>query len=1165
MTGPVGEFTVDGPLPGTGRLALEASAGTGKTYALSALSTRLLAEGGVTIDQLLVVTFTRAAAAELRDRIRRRVVGAARFLRAAGPLDAGDDEVHRVLAQGGPADRAERSARLERAVADFDTATITTIHGFCTQVLATLGATGDHNPDAVMVQDTADLVAGACADLRARVAFEEGEDVGRSLTGWVNCALNNPSLRIEAASGTAKDEHRRDLVRSGADAVRERLVRTGSISYDGLLEAVRVAVTGSPAVAERLAAQFPVALIDEFQDTDPVQWDIFRTIYSTGDGEHRPGTRVVVVGDPKQAIYGFRGGDIHTYLDAVAGSELRTLATNWRSDGPVLSAMNALGEGWELGDALIPYRPVRPAPGNEEGRLHDARGRPLPAMEIRCAVGPGLPVTRGGIQTDAALNACVEDLVDRLQGLLRGRAAIDGVEVAPGDIAVLVHANRWAPQVQRALARAGIPSVVAGGSNVAESVAADQWRILLDALVRPADPTRARAVALSWFGGWAAGDVWETARPHGDDAQLTELQSQLEGWSGVLRSRGVSALLSAVWSGTGLAPRVLAEPGGERNLTDLEHLGELLHGASGGRPVGPESLRALLDGLRVGEEEDPEAIKRRIDTDASSVTIMTLHASKGLEFPIVCVPSLWNLGVTVRQRVYRDEQGPVLDVSSDGRVKAVKPVHELAKQEVRGQNLRLAYVGLTRARHQTIVWWSPASGAASSPIAPFLFGAGGGTPPPPEDTVAALRERVAGVGADAWIEVSPTAPPEDHRRDASRPTTGADGVDTTGAPDAGGVGGAEGAVVPAGAEDGRRPGDLVVAALRHPIDRSAGRWSFTAATRRADDHDDHDRDDQVDRDRDRDEGDEGDGHRAPRPAGDPDDPSLGDAGDADEQVPPPPVLFDGLGAGAAFGTLVHTALEHLDFTADVDDQLRASLDVPWSSVPAELVPRLVAAISASVHTPLGAAFGGARLADVAATDRLDELDFELPLGRRIDRDRPSLVVPVSAAGIGAVLVDHLDDRDPVRAWATRLADGSIPVELGGFLTGSVDLVMRLPTPDGADHRFCIVDYKTNRLGSWGVPDTVANYHPDLLPLAMASHHYPLQAVLYSVALHRYLRWRLPSYRPEVHLGPVGYLFVRGMVGPDTPAPGGGTHGVFAWTPPSAAVAALSDLLHGGPA
>ena len=363
------EFAADGPLPGVGRVMLRASAGTGKTFALSALATRLVAEGVVPVEQLLGVTYTRAAAAELRDRVRRRLVDAVRFLADPRRWPGEPDPVLRSLLDVDREVQDRRRHRLARAVVDFDTATITTIHGFCTQVLLTLGSVGGHNPDAVLVQDTKELVTAACADALTAVVLDgPGPGTPTKLRAWVAAVLNNPGVHVVARSGREPDLATAELVERAARSVRDRLVGTGSISYDGLLEAVRDALHESPAAAERLAAQFPVALIDEFQDTDPLQWDIFRTIYTEDGVRHRDRTRLVLVGDPKQAIFAFRGGDIHTYLAAAEGADVLTLSTNWRSDGAVLRAMNGLCRGWELGDPRLRYEAVRPAPDHEAPR-----------------------------------------------------------------------------------------------------------------------------------------------------------------------------------------------------------------------------------------------------------------------------------------------------------------------------------------------------------------------------------------------------------------------------------------------------------------------------------------------------------------------------------------------------------------------------------------------------------------------------------------------------------------------------------------------------------------------------------------------------------------------------------------------------------------------------
>jgi exodeoxyribonuclease V beta subunit len=271
-------------------------------------------------------------------------------------------------------------------------------------------------------------------------------------------------------------------------------------------------------------------------------------------------------------------------------------------------------------------------------------------------------------------------------------------------------------------------------------------------------------------------------------------------------------------------------------------------------------------------------------------------------------------------------------------------------------------------------------------------------------------------------------------------------------------------------------------------------------------------------------------------------------------------------------------LELVDFTSPtLDADLRAELGRQLARRPIDLSPRrgdgtrgehaegvelLVAGLVDAVHTPLGALLGDRRLADLARVDRLDELDFDLRLGS-------SGGLAATDAELGALVEAHLApadlfDRQPLHEWARSLLDGRFDAELAGHLTGSIDAVLRLTGPDGTP-RFVVVDYKTNRLTAPGAVASAADYHPDRLVAAMADHHYPLQALLYSVALHRYLRWRLgDAYDPAVHLGGVAYLFVRGMVGPDTAVHDGQRHGVFTWAVPPALVVSLSDLLAGAP-
>jgi exodeoxyribonuclease V beta subunit len=273
-----------------------------------------------------------------------------------------------------------------------------------------------------------------------------------------------------------------------------------------------------------------------------------------------------------------------------------------------------------------------------------------------------------------------------------------------------------------------------------------------------------------------------------------------------------------------------------------------------------------------------------------------------------------------------------------------------------------------------------------------------------------------------------------------------------------------------------------------------------------------------------------------------------------------------LPSGAAFGSLVHGVLEESDPEApDLRSELAAHTrtQLQWWPV-GVAAEELADALLPSQLTPLGAAASGLRLVDIPMRDRLCELDFEFPLtgGDRAETARPD----VHLHDLAPLLAAHLPADDPLAPYAGLLSGALGEQSLRGYLSGSIDVVLRVPgrPADPHGHRYVVVDYKTNLLGETGVPVTSADYGHEEMAAAMLHSHYPLQALLYSVVLHRYLRWRLPSYAPEEHLGGVLYLFLRGMCGPDTPVVDGHVAGVFDWSPPAALVTDLSDLLEGRP-
>ncbi len=265
-----------------------------------------------------------------------------------------------------------------------------------------------------------------------------------------------------------------------------------------------------------------------------------------------------------------------------------------------------------------------------------------------------------------------------------------------------------------------------------------------------------------------------------------------------------------------------------------------------------------------------------------------------------------------------------------------------------------------------------------------------------------------------------------------------------------------------------------------------------------------------------------------------------------------------LPTGATFGTLVHSVLEAADpFAEDLTAELETLVRDHLTWWPVDVPPADLAAALVPMHdTSLGPLADGLTLRQIGMRDRLCELDFEFPLaGGDLDVASPT----VRLADVGAVLRRWLPASDPLAHYADRLAGDALGNQsLRGYLTGSIDVVLRIP--NGHGHRYVVVDYKTNWLGDGTESLTAAHYDRARLAEAMLHSDYPLQALLYSVVLHRFLRWRQPGYDPERHLGGVLYLFIRGMCGPDTPVVDGHTAGVFDWRPPAAMIVELSDLL-----
>ncbi len=1102
-------FDLAGPLPEPGVTVLEASAGTGKTYAVAALAARFVAEGIAPLDRLLVITFSRAATQELRDRVRTTFVEAAEALRTGEP--GPHPTLYAALAtiEGRPADDHERGQRRQRlldAIANYDAATIATTHEFCHAVLRSLGVAGNSDT-AERLQDDISTLAGEVIDDRylasyadlpeAVVSFKEAR---RAATA----ALDNPHAQlrpVDEPAGTPAEA----LV-GFAEGVRTevevRKRRTGVFTFDDVLSRLARAVEPAESfAAERMRARWDVVLVDEFQDTDPVQWDVLRGAFA----EH---ARLVLIGDPKQAIYAFRGGDIPTYLRAVEGATMQTLGDNWRSDPAVVDALQVLTRGARLGDERITVHPVKAQ--REQSSLHGGGESRAGGVRLRQVHRDGFRINKsGGIAIGVLREHIAQDLAGDIAATLASGVQYDAPggrrALCAGDIAVLLHSvKEEGPRIQAELTQRGVPSVINAAESVMLSQGAREWERLLEAMEKPQLPGRVRAAALTSF--FATDPVELDA---GGDDLTDSLAERVRSWLDLFGSRGVAAVLGAAQA-AGLAARVLTQPGGERLLTDLQHVGQLLHQAAQRERLG---LTGLLAWLREAVEEGNrnDSRRRRLDVDAEAVQLVTIHGSKGLEYPVVYLPQIFDRAVKDWPTIhaYHEDDQRCLDVADSPAAKRA------ARREEAEEELRLAYVAMTRAKAQVVLWWAPTYNGPNAALTRLLFGRQPGTPEvEPRASFGESDDEVRAV-LQRWAEA------------------GAFRLETA-------------EVVDAEVEPQPHPGTLVARAFDRTIDTEWRRTSYSGLIRA---------EEQV----------VAGATSEPEQAGTDDEDELDSTGEAEPEAPIGADLaelvspMNGLVAGATFGSLVHAVLEHADPQAD---DLRAELlarvqqERRWWSVSATS-EELADALLPMQHSSLGPLAENRTLAGLPLRDRLRELDFEIPMaGGDLAATEGRLLGEFADA-----LETHLPAADPMRTYADRLRSPSMGGQaLRGYLSGSIDVVLRVGEPERP--RYVVVDYKTNSLGEPGRPLTALDYTPALVTEAMLHSHYPLQAMLYSVVLHRYLRWRQPGYLPEAHLGGVLYLYVRGMLGAHTPVVDGEPCGVFSWNPPAALVLALSDLLDG---
>jgi len=1199
------------PLEGT--QLIEASAGTGKTYTIAFLFLRLIVERDVPVEQILVVTFTRAATAELSDRLRKRLREALSLLDRRSGVAEGDETLRRWI--DSLDDPAEARRRVAEALHGMDAAAISTIHGFCARMLQEFAFESGARLDTEVIDDERPMIWEAVQDYWASVTADAPPQLVRHLVAErlgpdkllevAMMAASDPTVPVlpevvevapddaevlaaleawkeaheaarrawwaevgavkqllqracndnvldgrvyswarvgswayrcdrlfeDTATGPARlfegfdrlcadvlgqrtrkgratpvhaffdaAQHLREVYeatrvpvrawvqhfrRQLIDDVRRRVAvakeRARAVSYTDLLHRLDVALAHpslGPQLAARIRARYPAALIDEFQDTDPVQYRIFHRIH--GDDE----ATLFLIGDPKQAIYGFRGADVVAYLRARDATSARwTLTTNYRSDPGVVRALRNLYQGHPVpfADPRIRFvDEVRPRPSAVDQLTYRA-GRVVEPVRFVFVPreGKGRVHHTGELKARWVYNELPGQVADEVVRLLGAGLSIRDRPVTPGDIAILVRTNRQARELHAALTARMVPAALQGDASVLQTPEAADMMALVAALADPSDPAAVRgALATRVFG--VSGE--ELAALRDDEAAWERWLERFAGWGAVWASGSFLQAFRRLVADADVPHRLLSQPGGERAMTNLLHLGELLQQVAAERRLHRAGLAhwlasVIADPKLVRAELGSDADPIRLESDGGAVKLVTVHRSKGLEYPVVFLPyvagGLWEPGEVVR---FHDDDGRItLDAGSD-RLEAHRGRQ---RAEDLSESLRLLYVALTRARHHVVLYWGGFPGHGTSALGWLLHGH-----QVEEPTVEAVEHHLASLdddalrarltalsdrceGAIAWQNLSELSPPPWHAPEADVPE-----------------------LVPHVPErqhfDGWRVG------------------SFSALVGGHETRSGHDID-------------------AVQPL-----PGSGGG---------PVVPLVDWPRGAAPGTVVHSVLEELDFQASAEAR-EATVErvLAAAGMGGKWVEPLTEGLHLAAQVPMGP--GEPALRDLSTAARIDELGFTFPV-------RPGAGEELAAEELSAAFLAHATDP-VVRSYAVRVGALGFP-PLRGFLKGYIDLIYE------HDGRYGVVDYKSNHLG-----DHRGDYGRDALAQAMVHHHYILQYHLYLVALHRVLTARLPGYRYESHIIGARYLFLRGMV-PE----GGPGHGVFADRPPAALIGALDAALHGG--
>ncbi|GAA6134952.1 exodeoxyribonuclease V subunit beta [Oceaniserpentilla sp. 4NH20-0058] len=1160
-------------VPLSGISLIEASAGTGKTYTITGLYLRLVLGHGcepLSPENILVVTFTRAATEELRNRIRTRL----RQAYMALSDQAEDDLISEIKAKLGDTEQAKQ--RLKDAQQLMDLAAIYTIHGFAQRLLRQNSVETGLNGEFELILDESPLLEQAIHDvwrnevypltgaelqlilgqwpspdvllqslrplIYKQVRFHLGEPQGEithcqqmvsdalhdflepwqmhgqnfvqdlkshpkangtfvkgldkkvaNIEAYVNGKLKLKTSDVISAFQSLSPNGLLKSVKKGGEpiehelslkcetlanvleafeqakvfAVREKRVSLLNVlrerlqqlkqqkqilSTDDLLSQVNVSLQGAnqQRLIQHIRQQYPVAMVDEFQDTDHDQYQVFYQVYSSTLLELEKQHALFMIGDPKQAIYKFRGADIFTYIQAKQQVDAQyTLDTNYRSSKDMVEAINHMFTQHDhpfIYDKSIPFLKVK---ANNTAPALVLEHKPEPALTW-------VHVKAEQFDSKPSLNAmCAESCAEKISVLLnhsqQNQATLKQQPVSAGDMAVLVRNRMQAALVKISLAKRGISCVYVGQESVYDGDEAMALLMLLQAVHELSERQFRNAIAYPTWSLTLADLTHLNLDESAWEGQLEQLYKCYDIWS----QQGIMAMLM-YWLHTRGLPQIwLSELEGERRLTNVMHLAEILQHSST-QVQGMQGLITWLTHQITQADGDAEQKQLRLESDANLVQIVTIHKSKGLEYPIVFLPFNWD-GKESKDELFFDEatQSNVCDLVGDFQLQRI--------QEGLAEEVRLLYVGLTRAASKCYVTMPEVSGTKrldesvkSSALSHVLF-----------------SEALADEPKLAKIEALKTALPESFNIEPASDEVTLFQIQDSQA-------------------------SLVVREFTGHIKQQWQMSSFSSLVRNL--------------------------HVAHTPRFEMDDDAYAQATPIDRTELAGQFLFP---RGAHAGNFLHTLLEEIDFS-DVPDDVDTLIEslLARFGIDLEHQPLVKPWLDIILTSPMAQHEGEPLcLGDLTPDLKKVEMEFYFPVEKLNAEDFNALLGQYPCVDVSGASLNFN--------------------QLKGMLKGFIDLTFEW------GNQYFILDYKSNHLG-----DELSDYQTPSLHSAMAEHRYDVQLVIYTLALHRLLSLRIQEYDYDAHIGGGYYLFLRGLDIQNSQS------GQFYCKPEKSLILALDALLKG---